>query len=156
MFINTSSFYFSPSLAVNLGVLRIGVGPEIAWAVQATGRGNRYHYNEASFDGDSEHVQYSFYSKRRQVYNRKNQDEQRAYKVNRVMKGINLNADIRVFKTFSVEIKVLYPLTPFIDDFVAFENEYINQTSLNTQLSLKYSFLPSMTLTGDKPKKKRI
>ena len=156
--INNTSFNFSTSAVLRLGRFKLGVGPEIAMAFQSSGRGARYNYNLLSFDGNPEQVQYRFHSKRKQVYNLENPDELHSFEMNRITWGLNFNVNVMVFRSFAIELKTLYPMTDMIDGFIGLSNDQINQKSINTQISVVYSF-PLILNRSYKPKakfKKRV
>lgn len=151
--VNNSTFNLSTSAILNLGRVKLGVGPELAMAIQTTGRGVRYNSDQRSFDDKPEKVQYKFHSKRKQVYNLNNPEELHAFEMNRITWGLNFNASVMVFKSFSIELKTLYPMSDMIEGSIGFENENINQKTINAQISVVYSF-PLILNRSYKPGKK--
>ncbi len=151
--INNSAFNLAGNAVINLGRVRLGAGPEISYLVQSVGRGARYYASE-SIDGyDAHPVQYRFFSKRKQVYNLENPEELHAYKINRWLYGYNFNVAIDIFRSFSLEIKTFHNVTPYVEEFLGFNNLHINQRSINMQMSVVYT-LP-LHLQKQRKKKRR-
>lgn len=150
--VNNSSFNISASAVVNLGQIKIGVGPEVSYLVQSLGSAKRYYYSDSLTKIVSQPVQYQFFSKSKQVDNPSDLEETHTYKVNRIMYGLNTNISFPIYRSFSLELKAYFPMSNYIDDFLTFENKNINQTSINGQVSIVYS-IP--ILIAKKPHSKR-
>lgn len=136
--INSSAFNLNGNLVLKIGRVKLGAGGEVSLITQAGGRGLRFNYEDPKFIGRPHAVQYRFFANRRQVYNSENPDEKFAYVANRIVYGLDFNANILVYKPISVQAKVFYPLNGFIREFTGFENVTYHQKTMNIQLSVVY------------------
>ncbi len=156
--INHTAFNFSTGITIDLKYIQLGVNPEISVLAQSNGYGTRFQSDEGHSMISGKRVQYRFFSKRRQVYNRANPEEDNAFTVNRLLYGMDVHLNFLVHSPFYIQAKAFYPFTAFVEEVVGFSNESIHQKSINFQISTIYhvSFKNGHKINAERKVKKRI
>lgn len=144
--VNKTAFNLYAAAQINLGPVSFAAGPELSLIAKAVGKGSRILGPE-----DIQNVQYNFYSKRKQVFNRENDEEKQAFQANRLLRGWNFHTMINVFDPFSIEIKTFLPTTQLISSFTSKDVENLQQREANVQLAIVYT----LPVTFDKKYTKR-
>ena len=151
--VNNSAFSISAALGVNIKGIHLGLRPEFGFIASSVGRGQRYYDADSLGNFTAVPVQYKFFSNRKQVFNRQDENELHIFEVNRLLYGINAFVSIPVVKRFSVELKVHQPLNEFVREFTNFQNDAIHQKSINVRVSIVYSFPVNFSKRNKKSQK---